>query len=219
MMRADAEGCTTWKLFEQDSIALASAAHHGQGAPSDRRLPTEASAGDGWGPWPREAASGSEGAEGEPRVRGEGAELPGARSGAELQDGRVSGHSRLDKLGITRPEQEKCARRQAWVVGLEEPTREHRTAKGPKAPGAPAERWRHRNTSRGSVGVVQATGAWSGAANQPSPCLWQRVIDDQLPGLRRPTRAQSGLRRKPVLPGLPRDQGTRATGKVPRSAC
>lgn len=114
----------------RDSIAPASAAHHGQGAPSDRRLPTEASAGEhDTEPWPGAAAPGSEGAEGEPRARGEGAELPGARSGAALQDGRASGHSPLVPGGITRRAQEKFVLRQAWITTLDEPTREHRKAK------------------------------------------------------------------------------------------
>lgn len=96
------------------SPVLASAAHHGLGAPSARRMPTEASAGEALRrAWPREAAFASEGAGGEPRPRGEGAKPTGAGCGAEprpprrgaarvLFEVRRGGLSSLDTFGITR---------------------------------------------------------------------------------------------------------------------
>lgn len=106
------------------SPALASAAHHGLGAPSARRMPTEASAGETLGlPWPRAAAFAPEGAGGEPRPRGEGAKPTGAGCGAEpcpAKRRRVAvvfkralgpSPSFLDTFGITRRRRVGCARR------------------------------------------------------------------------------------------------------------
>ena len=143
-----------------DSLAPASAAHHGQGAPSGRRLPTEASASEDGKPWPRVAAFGSGGAEGEPRVCGEGAELPGAGSGAEPRDGRGSGPSSLDTLDITRRTQEKCAQRREWIATLDEPTRAHRTQKAERLR-AKGRRRRARLRNAGvSEAAVQSGSRW-----------------------------------------------------------
>jgi len=105
-----------------DSPSLASAAHHGQGAPSARRMPTEASADETFDePWSREAAFASEGAGGEPRSGGEGAKPTGAGSGAEprvARDGttvrapfeaRSGPPSYLDTYEVTRLRRGRCA--------------------------------------------------------------------------------------------------------------
>lgn len=104
------------------SPVLASAAHHGQGAPSARRMPTEASAGEMLGEsWLREAAFAPEGAGGEPRPRGEGAKPTGAGCGAEPRvardctadrapfEARSGPPSYLDTYEVTRPRQGHCA--------------------------------------------------------------------------------------------------------------
>jgi hypothetical protein len=106
------------------SRLLASAAHHGWGAPSGRRMPTEASERETLlNRWSREAASAPGGARGEPRS-GEGAPPPGAGCGAEPRlacvrpdpaapatfGSRAGAFSFLDTYEVTRPERPKCPR-------------------------------------------------------------------------------------------------------------
>lgn len=111
-----------------NSIALASAAHHGQGAPSGRRTPTEASAGEGRPkPWPREATPGSEGAQGELAQRARGRSPRCGPPAAEPQKADRAAErppSNLDTPGITgRGSRDRLS----WLRDVEKGTLDHRT--------------------------------------------------------------------------------------------
>lgn len=112
----------------RDSTAPASAAHHGQGAPSGRRTPTEASAGEyRLEPWPSEAAPGSEGAKLAQRAGGR-----SPRCGSPAAKPRTADRaaerplSNLDTPGITRGDPRD---RMSWLRDVEGRTEKHRIGK------------------------------------------------------------------------------------------
>lgn len=110
------------RLLFPCSPTRASAAHHGRGAPSGRRMPTEARVDESHpSQWSRKAAFVPEGARGEPRMRGEGTQSPGAGCGAEPRvidgvgnlEAFVARLSFLDTNDTTRQPRETCVQRAA----------------------------------------------------------------------------------------------------------